>query len=387
MIDNVKSIELLGSKPRSPSTLIVEHIKSQIGNQKIRPGEKLPPIRELGKIFGVGNYSVRQAFTMLSKEGVIGTVRGLGTFVSDPKAANAASNGHANKTRAFCVASAFHCEDMQIELQHPITLSSMLDECKALNIKGRLLSPNINILSVDEIIEEMEDRCFDGIIWLYPTSEHWPVIDALYKSNKPIAVTCHSQYPVDVPAVQGNEVGAGQKIGRCLEKEGFNKIIILSYEENTGGNISDVRSGLHVGMKIGLLDAYEQAGKAAPELKFIKHSHDNYPEKLEESCKLLDKTTSLIIANTKELRAYIQKDIENVSALLKGHKLIISTSQGDYHKLDELAEKIEFSVLVYPYEKIGRAVIHKLNNGLDGKFEDTITLVNGIFEKFDINRS
>ncbi len=385
MIDNVKSIELISSKSCSPSTIVVERIKSQIGNQKIRPGEKLPPIRELGKIFGVGNYSVRQAFAKLSKEGVINTVRGLGTFVSDPKNANSASDAQANKTRVFCIASAFNYEGQQVELRHPITLSSILDECKTVNAKGRLLSPNIDILSLDEIVEEFEDRSYDGIIWLYPTSEHWPVINALYKANKPIAVTCHSQYQVEVPAVQGNEVGAGQKVGQCLVKEGFNKIVFVSYEEQSGGNINDVRSELHIGMKIGLINAFEGVGKTAPEFVFIRHSHENYAEKLIEASKLLDDRTCLIVANTKEFQGYIKKNLDQAEVLLKGRKLIVFTSQFEYHNLDELAGKIDFSVQVYPYERIGRAVVHKLNNRLDGKFEDTTTLVNGVFEKFNLN--
>ncbi len=378
------NIELTGIKQRSSRAHVIELVKSQIASKKILPGEKLPPIRELGKVFGVGNYSVRQAFSQLTEEGVLDTIHGLGTFVTQ-KPLSIASDAGTNKTRAFCIASAFCCKGLQVELSHPVTLSAMLEECKALGIKGRLLSPNINTLSSDEIIEEIKDRRYDGLIWLYPTSEHWPVIKALQKANNYVAVTSHSQYQVDLPAVQGNEVGAGQRIGQELAKEGFNKIIILSYEEQSEENIRDVRSGLHTGMKIGLLNAFEEASVPSPKLVYIKYNYDDYIARLIEASSLLDERTCLIIANKNEFRDYFKKDLERFIAMFKGHKLIISTSQSEYHSLDELAARMDFSVLVYPYERIGRAVVHKLNNCLDGKFEDTTTLVNGVFEKFNMN--
>jgi hypothetical protein len=151
------------------------------------------------------------------------------------------------------------------------------------------------------------------------------------------------------------------------------------------GNIHDVRSGLHIGMKIGLINAFEGAGKAAPGFTFIRHSRENYAEKLMEASRLLDDHTCLIVANTKEFQGYIKRNLDQAEVLLKGRKLVILTSQFEYHNLDELAGRIDFFVQVYPYERIGRAVVHKLNNRLDAKFEDTTTLVNGVFEKFNLN--
>ena len=376
------SLEPVRYKSSSPSERVVELIISQIASKKVRPGEKLPPIREFGKAIGVGNYSVRQAISKLTKEGVLDTVRGSGTYVRNQ--ANVSHSGRqAHKTRTFCVIAAFCHEDIQIKLSHPVTVASILDECKNLNAQGRLLSPNIDILSLEEILSEITDRSYDGVIWLYPTSEHWPIVKALHKQGIPIAITSHSSYPVDVPAVQGNEVGAAYQIGQQLARESYRKVVLLSAEEQAGGNVRDVRSGLHIGMKIGLLNAYEEAGAPSPELVFIKYGQDNYIEKLTEAVAGLDAHTCLMIANTMEFRSYFQKDPDRVTAMLQGKKLIISSSQQEYQSLSGLAEKVEFSVQVYPYERIGRAVVHKLNNGIDGNFNDTVTLVNGVFKKYE----
>jgi GntR family transcriptional regulator len=50
----------------------------------VRPGDMLPPERDLAAQFGVSLAPVRQAILDLAKEGVLYRVRGKGTFVREP---------------------------------------------------------------------------------------------------------------------------------------------------------------------------------------------------------------------------------------------------------------------------------------------------------------
>src|SRR5712692_4758891 len=60
--------------------LIAEQLISQIGEQRLRPGDPLPPERELTKAYRAGRSSVREALRMLESQGLIESV-GNGSFV------------------------------------------------------------------------------------------------------------------------------------------------------------------------------------------------------------------------------------------------------------------------------------------------------------------
>jgi GntR family transcriptional repressor for pyruvate dehydrogenase complex len=59
---------------------IAEQLLGQISRQRLRPGDVLPPERELTESFGVGRSSIREALRMLESQGVIIAANG-GSFV------------------------------------------------------------------------------------------------------------------------------------------------------------------------------------------------------------------------------------------------------------------------------------------------------------------
>jgi GntR family transcriptional regulator len=56
---------------------------------KKKPSDPLPTERELAESFGVSRMTVRQALGALRDEGVISSVRGVGTFVATPRVSKA----------------------------------------------------------------------------------------------------------------------------------------------------------------------------------------------------------------------------------------------------------------------------------------------------------
>ena len=62
---------------------IVEQIKNLIAVGELRPGEQLPPIRQLAVDLGVNFNTVAHTYKELDRQGVIRTQRGLGSFVPD----------------------------------------------------------------------------------------------------------------------------------------------------------------------------------------------------------------------------------------------------------------------------------------------------------------
>jgi DNA-binding FadR family transcriptional regulator len=59
---------------------VAEQLLGRIVSRSLRPGDSLPPERELTESFGVGRSSIREALRMLESQGVISSANG-GTFV------------------------------------------------------------------------------------------------------------------------------------------------------------------------------------------------------------------------------------------------------------------------------------------------------------------
>lgn len=51
--------------------------------KQLRPGDKLPSVRELAKVLGVNPNTVSKAFQNLERDGVIYSLPGRGSFISD----------------------------------------------------------------------------------------------------------------------------------------------------------------------------------------------------------------------------------------------------------------------------------------------------------------
>jgi len=72
-------------QPQRAHEYVAEQIRRHIALRLIKPGESLPPERDLAVTFGVGRPTIQAALRLLEAEGLVQTRRGRagGTFVSD----------------------------------------------------------------------------------------------------------------------------------------------------------------------------------------------------------------------------------------------------------------------------------------------------------------
>src|SRR5436309_4383557 len=62
---------------------IAGQLLDQIGTRRLKPGDVLPPERELTESFGVGRSSIREALRMLESQGVIVAANGGALVVAE----------------------------------------------------------------------------------------------------------------------------------------------------------------------------------------------------------------------------------------------------------------------------------------------------------------
>jgi GntR family transcriptional regulator len=70
--------------PNSPIYIqIIDEIKKRIVSGKMKPGERIAPVRELALSFGVNPNTVQRALSELEREGLVFTERTSGRFLTE----------------------------------------------------------------------------------------------------------------------------------------------------------------------------------------------------------------------------------------------------------------------------------------------------------------
>ena len=68
-------------EPRTMTELVSQRLVALLSDGALRPGDKLPPERELAQQLGVGRTTVREALKLLTLGGLLEARRGDGTYV------------------------------------------------------------------------------------------------------------------------------------------------------------------------------------------------------------------------------------------------------------------------------------------------------------------
>src|SRR6266567_972630 len=72
---------------------VAGQVTELVARGEFKPGDRLPPERDLAKVLGVSRPTVREAMIALEIAGLVEVRVGAGTFVTDKASANGAANG------------------------------------------------------------------------------------------------------------------------------------------------------------------------------------------------------------------------------------------------------------------------------------------------------
>ncbi len=86
MVTDTKTLLLPPISPAAPGPLyrqIVDGVKREISEGRLKPGQPLPSFRNLAEELMVSLITVKRAYAELESEGIVYRKQGLGTFVSE----------------------------------------------------------------------------------------------------------------------------------------------------------------------------------------------------------------------------------------------------------------------------------------------------------------
>ncbi|GAA3856764.1 GntR family transcriptional regulator [Streptomyces sedi] len=78
--------------PRPPYQLAADKLREEITSGRLKPGDRLPSSRDLRESLGIANATVHSALRVLRDEGLIYSVQGRGSYVSDPESRRPSSD-------------------------------------------------------------------------------------------------------------------------------------------------------------------------------------------------------------------------------------------------------------------------------------------------------
>jgi len=88
-------------------TQISGELKNRVISGQLRPGDKLPSVRDIAEEFSVNPNTVQRVFMELEKDGITYSERGVGTFVKeDVTMVNQLQQQEASKIRTRFIAEA-----------------------------------------------------------------------------------------------------------------------------------------------------------------------------------------------------------------------------------------------------------------------------------------
>ena len=131
----------------STSELVMKEILESIKSGDLKPGDKLPPERELTKMFGVGRSTLREAISALVLVGYLEVIQGRGTFLKiDFQSVNLSA----------------------LELSNVQTAASIIDlvevreilECNAVKLAARRADSD-DIRRISEVLARMKETVDD----------------------------------------------------------------------------------------------------------------------------------------------------------------------------------------------------------------------------------
>ncbi|MFD1930697.1 MULTISPECIES: TetR/AcrR family transcriptional regulator C-terminal domain-containing protein [Nonomuraea] len=207
---------------QSPYLEIVEDIKRRIATGKLKPGDRLPPVRQVAKRWGVALATATKAMNTLQQQGIVQAKPRVGTIVATPGFAAAPSG---ELTREGIVRAAIEIADAE-------GLGALTMRGVAAKLGVAPMSPYKYVGSKEELILLMADTVYGSLVypdrhpasWRAGLEEAARTMWALHKRHSWLGQVTSLNRPLALPNLA---IHADRVLG-ALERLGLDPVMTLN---------------------------------------------------------------------------------------------------------------------------------------------------------------
>lgn len=202
----------------APRYVQVRHwVERQILMGQLKPGDVLPPERELARQLGVSPLTVSRALQGLAQEGVLIRKRRVGTIVAEnlppmllQRAFTVMALGTGAGTR------------QPVDFYFSSLQRSILNALAPLGLRTLWLG-----YQIDQIERNLLSSEFVGVLAIAPAVEHVPLLQDLYRRDIPVVVVGASDESWQIPSVDTDNYRAAREGAEYLLGLGHRRFIGL----------------------------------------------------------------------------------------------------------------------------------------------------------------
>jgi GntR family transcriptional regulator of arabinose operon len=293
-------------------------ISGAISSGKLRPGDSLPPEKELALTLGVARNTVRQALMDLERGGLLKRIHGKGTFVNED-AIRHLRNGQEKGLNVYALVVPEAHSDFYASLLHGFDEAAYRQQRQVI-----VCTTNNDVDKQAQIILNLMDKHVAGVAVIPTTSTPTPAyhISQLQQRQIPV-VLCHR----GITGVRAPQLSIPfRQIGRCAAEAA------AKLGHRRAAIVSSIRTEFSEQYEKGLRSAFAAAGGAIPDsfvvfdecLTMLPHEHEReLSEHLERICCRPDRPTVIfttfdplaesIYLLLRQLKLRIPEDISLVS--------------------------------------------------------------------------
>ncbi len=202
---------------------IVKYIRSQINSDILKPGERLPPLRDFVKQVGIGSKTISDAIEALRKEGLIETSR-KGSFI--------------RKVPAETTEHPISAKKLVMMMVPDVSTYEYSSLVSGVNRRDNISDTEFVLKNIDETTNQYFDSCvvdalyhkYCGIIMVPPIESKIPANRFLLLQNNNIPVVfCHRKIEgISCPFVTWKWEDVGKTVARILTERKHRKIAYLA---------------------------------------------------------------------------------------------------------------------------------------------------------------
>ncbi len=367
------------------SDQLAAFVRDKINSNELEAGVRFPATSELTKLFGVSTHTIQRAMGILDTEGLIQGAPGKGRFVSK---LHGGSKANLKQVTQIGVMNAFSFEGGSFpndELRI-VSVRGVLCEASNRHINTVIMPYGLAEAKPQDIQDSLSAFKAGGVIWLYPSSSHWAVIEKLEENNIPVVVTSRSHFGYNIACVEGDYEDGGYAIGRHFIESGSKEVIVIPCRKRMDATLSQYPESMDPSSIIqGITKALNLTpSDHTPEFSSypIDSAGDDFTGFILNKLKTLKENDGVVFLNSFHLYDTLKKHTKETLELLSKLNVVLVANEHLISKFSPYQGRFDMYILQDPLLEIAKMAVQKLSSLISGSLYRTKTLVKADLLRF-----